>query len=234
MKIRDIILFLSMASMGLCLLCGCQKELHPDIGTVSLLPVVSTLAVSNINLVSASSGGIITNDGGSAITGRGVCWGTAPDPVISGNHTADGTGAGSFTSSVTSLAASTTYHIRAYATNAAGTAYGNEISFITPVAPIVLPTIITAIASAISSTSATCGGHVIDDGGSPVTVRGVCWSTSHNPVVSGNHTLDGSGLGAYSTPMSPLSPSTTYYVRAYASNSLGTAYGNEISFTTSP
>ena len=95
------------------------------------LPTLTTIAVSNITDSSAVSGGIITNDGGTTITARGICWDTTSNPTISNNHTTDGLDTGSFTSNMTGLLAGTTYYVRAYATNAIGTAYGNEISFTT-------------------------------------------------------------------------------------------------------
>jgi uncharacterized protein (TIGR02145 family) len=96
-----------------------------------------------------------------------------------------------------------------------------------------LPTVTTnAMSSVITTTSATCGGNVTLDGGATVTARGVCWSTSPNPIVSDNHTSDGSGMGSFTSSMTGLALDTTYYVRAYATNNQGTAYGNELSFTT--
>ncbi|MGC1390507.1 MAG: fibrobacter succinogenes major paralogous domain-containing protein [Bacteroidales bacterium] len=95
-------------------------------------PVLSTVAVSAITQTTAISGGNITSDGGDSITVRGVCWGTSPNPVINGNHTTDGSSTGSFISNLTGLTATTTYYIRAYASNAAGTSYGNEFTFTTP------------------------------------------------------------------------------------------------------
>jgi outer membrane protein assembly factor BamB len=151
--------------------------------------------------------------------------------VISGNHTIDGTGNGTFTSALTGLASSTTYFVRAYATNSFGTAYGNQVSF-TTTAATGLPTITTVTPAAISQTSAISGGNITADGGSPVTIRGICWSTSAAPVVTGSHTTDGSGTGTYASAMTALLPGTQYYIRAYATNSNGTAYGNEINFTT--
>ncbi len=94
-------------------------------------------------------------------------------------------------------------------------------------------TVTTAVVSNITSTSATCGGNVTSDGGANVTARGVCWSTHHNPTISDSHTDDGSGTGSFTSGMTGLFPNTTYYVRAYAVNSVGTRYGNEVSFTTS-
>jgi hypothetical protein len=95
-----------------------------------------------------------------------------------------------------------------------------------------LPTLVTAAVTGISQTTATSGGKVTSDGGSAVTARGVCWGTSANPAVSGSHTTNGSGTGSFLSAISGLSPLTSYHVRAYATNLVGTAYGEDISFTT--
>ena len=97
----------------------------------SSLPTIFTTTVSNITDSSAVSGGIITNDGGATIMVRGVCWDTIPNPTINSNHTIDGSNTGSFTSVINGLIDNTTYYVRAYATNAIGTAYGNQVSFTT-------------------------------------------------------------------------------------------------------
>ena len=95
------------------------------------LPTVTTTVASNITDSSAVSGGNVTSNGGAAITARGVCWGTSANPTISNSRTNNGTGVGSFTSTITGMLPNTTYHVRAYATNTAGTAYGAEITFVT-------------------------------------------------------------------------------------------------------
>ncbi len=95
------------------------------------LPMVTTAAITNITQNSAVSGGNATSIGGSAVTARGVCWGTSEFPAINDDHTTDGAGAGDFTSNITGLSASTQYYVRAYATNSMGTAYGSSIGFIT-------------------------------------------------------------------------------------------------------
>ena len=100
------------------------------------LPEITTTPASNINANSAETGGTITNNGGAAITARGVCWSTSPNPSINNNHTTDGSGTGSFTSLITGLQEGTLYHVRAYATNCAGTAYGNDITINTPCAGV--------------------------------------------------------------------------------------------------
>ena len=92
--------------------------------------------------------------------------------------------------------------------------------------------IVTTHASAVTSTTAMSGGNIISDGGSSITARGVCWSTSPNPVATGNHTIDGTGIGIFTSSITGLTANTLYYAKAYAKNSAGITYGNEISFTT--
>ena len=107
----------------------------PTVPTVTL-PSLTTTAIATITIATATGGGNISSDGGGTVTARGVCWGTTTGPVATGNHTSDGSGTGSFTSSITGLTSGTTYYVRAYAANSAGTAYGNEVSF-TTLTPIV-------------------------------------------------------------------------------------------------
>ena len=95
-----------------------------------------------------------------------------------------------------------------------------------------VPTVTTSSVSSIGTTSATCGGNVTSDGGATVTARGVCWSTSQNPTISDSHTTNGTGTGSFTSSLTGLAQNTTYYVRAYATNSVGTAYGSEVNFTT--
>ncbi|MFT8131047.1 hypothetical protein, partial [Salmonella enterica] len=83
--------------------------------------------------------------------------------------------------------------------------------------------------SAITASTTSSGGDVTDQGSAAVTARGVCWSTSHNPTISDSHTSDGTGTGVFSSGLTSLVPGTAYYLRAYATNSVGTAYGNEVS-----
>jgi hypothetical protein len=113
-----------------------------------------------------------------------------------------------------------------------GTAYGNQISFTTANISMTLPTLTTVSASAISVNSSVSGGTITSDGGSAVTQRGVCWSTNQNPTIADNITNNGSGIGSFSSSLTNLSANTAYYTKAYAINGVGTAYGNQISFTT--
>ena len=95
-----------------------------------------------------------------------------------------------------------------------------------------LPTVTTKPMTQITANSARCGGNVLTDGGEVVTARGVCWSTSQNPTLADSHTDNGGDMGSFVSNITGLSPEETYYVRAYATNSAGTAYGEEQSFTT--
>jgi hypothetical protein len=363
-------------------------EIH-DLLITGDVATISTTQPSSITTTSATSGGNILSDGGSIITARGICWGLTILPTVAGNHTTDGSGTGSFTSSITGLTAGTYYHVRAYATNSNGTVYGNDIcfaaacpSYILPyyegfataslpncwtqveheinytpgwefgvftgsgtfpaltgnyaffisdffrdksdlvstlfdlsgysdviigfnhyfetlgaggagylsysvndgatwviiqtfssttpnpeifsvsvpavaghnqvrfkwngsgiidlwaiddiniTGVIAIPVLSTTIPASITTSAAVSGGNISSGGGGSVSGRGVCWGTSVNPVISGNHTNDGSGIGVFTSNITGLSPGTAYHVRAYATNSTGTYYGNDISFST--
>lgn len=114
-----VLLFLGLIPI----LHSCKKE---------ELPILSSSSITNITATTASSGGVITSDGGASITARGICWSLNLNPTISDSKTVDGKGTGQFVSNLTGLTGGTTYHVRAYATNSVGTSYGNEISFETP------------------------------------------------------------------------------------------------------
>jgi len=284
---------------------GCKGTATVDVVVNALLPAITTYNVSNIGTSTATSGGNISSDGGSVVTARGVCWSTSQNPTVSDSHTSDGTGTGTFTSSITYLTPNTTYYVRAYATNSAGTAYGEQRTFttecntvtisitgnttisyggstmltssgadsyvwktgnttvgntatitvsptatttytvtgtnqygctgtasVTIIVNAILPTVSTNNISDVATTTATSGGNISSDGGANVTARGICWSTSQNPTVSDNHTTNGTGSGTFTSSMTDLTPNTTFYVRAYATNSAGTAYGEQKTFTT--
>jgi hypothetical protein len=109
---------------------SCSKSDSTDEPAIKT-PSITTATVNNISASSASSGGTITDNGGAAVTARGVCWDTTRYPTIANTKTTDGTGSGSYTSSITGLLDSTRYYVRAYATNSAGTGYGPSIPFTT-------------------------------------------------------------------------------------------------------
>jgi pectin methylesterase-like acyl-CoA thioesterase len=194
-------------------------------------PTVSTTPVSSISTTTAKSGGNISADGGAEVTERGVCWNTTGRATVEDSKTSDGTGTGSFVSTLTGLDLGTRYFFRAYATNEAGTSYGEESSFIT-LTELSTPTVTTRNVSEILTTSATSGGNVTFDGGLEVVSRGVCWNTTGNPTIADNKTENGSGLGSFTSYLGGLTQETRYFVRAYAINKLGVGYGEELSFST--
>jgi uncharacterized protein (TIGR02145 family) len=210
--------------LALSLVAGCKKD------QAKTLAQLTTTAISNITSTSAQTGGDITGDGGSPISQSGICWATHSNPTVGDSTSQAGTSGGSFSISLSNLNANTTYYVRAYAINGSGTAYGNDDSLMTSKG---LPTIITSTVTNIIPLVATSGGNVTNDGGASVTARGLCYSTSPHPTISNFITSDSNGIGAFIDSMKPLASQTQYYVRAYATNSFGTAYGNEINFTSS-
>ena len=190
-------------------------------------PAVTTTAPSGVTTTTATLNGTI-NPNGLASTYH-FEWGTSTS--YGTNTTVTSAGSGSTTINVnvgiTGLAGGTTYHFRLVGVNAEGTTNGNDMSF-TPGAAVVT----TTAASAITLTGATTGGNVLADGGGTVTARGICWSTTANPTTAGSHTTDGAGLGTYTSTLTGLTASTLYHIRAYATNSFGTWYGADLTFTT--
>ena len=189
-------------------------------------PSVTTTIVNGITSNAAIGGGNVTSNGGATITSRGVCWSTSQNPTISDNHTTDGSGTGSFTSNITGLTLGTTYYVRAYATNSAGTSYGGQKMFTT----MNIPTVITSTASNISDNIATLSGNVTSNGGTAIIERGFLYGISANNLTQ--NIQSGSGMGSFTANITGLSYNTTYYYKAYATNSVGTCYGEIMTFTT--
>jgi hypothetical protein len=193
------------------------------------LPVVKTIEISNVTSNSLNCGGIITITGGSEINNYGLCWSTNSKPTINDFIKSSNNGETSFIDTINGLSPNTNYYVCAFASNKNGTSYGEVKKVNTEIANI---TIKTSVISNISFASASGGGDIISDGGSNVTSRGICWSTSNNPTILDNKTVDGSGIGSFTSNLIELLPNTTYYLKAYGINARGVSYGDLISFKT--
>ncbi len=200
---------------------SCKKDAK------TAIPVLSTVAATGIDAVTAVSGGNITSDGGAEITAKGVCWSTSPSPNINNTRVLSGTGLASFSSQLLALSENTTYYVKAYAINSNGVGYGQQISFTT-----LGHATVTGQLSAIATTSLQVTGSVDKSGGATITSRGFCWDTIPNPTTAINKLETGTGTGAFNNTIPGLIPGKTYYIRAYAVNSIGTAYSTQFIVTT--
>lgn len=226
MEMKSIIRIMMLPVAAAILLAGCTKETSE----VRLDPALATNKVFDITSSSAIVAGFVIAEG-DGFTEKGVCYDLETSPTIAKSKAVFSGPVTTATYNVllTDLAFAKKYYARAYATGAAGTIYGEELTFTT--LPV-LATITTTAVSDVKGTSAKTGGIITADGGSAVTERGVCYGTSPNPTVTGSKTVDGAGIGGFESLLTGLKGLTTYYVRAYATSSAKTAYGNEISFTT--
>lgn len=198
--------------------------------TVEGLPIVKTLGSKNVTSSSAIIQCEATDDAGATITARGVCYSLTPLPTVESVHTSDGSGIGKWESSLSDLTSNATYYIRAYATNTFGTGYGEQITISTTEG---LAVVHTGPVTAVTANSASCTGEVVSDGDRQVTERGICWRKSAYPTESDAHATNGIGTGTFKCSMTGLDAGTEYHVRAYAVNSAGTVYGEDVTFKTS-
>ena len=191
-------------------------------------PAVKIENVFDVTYNSAKCSGSIISNGGISLVDKGVCYSRLSDPSLADYHVSCGAGEDPFTCTISGLEKNTVYYVRAYASNSVGTAYGEPMSFRTHG----IPSVSTGSVTNVAVSSAICSGNVSSDGGSPVTRRGVCWSEMPIPTINNEYNTNGTGLGSFSCDISYLKAHTTYYVRAFAENSAGVSYGEEVSFTT--
>lgn len=202
-------------------------------------PVVSTSAAGNIMAFNVTCNGTIQSPGSSSVTESGFVYSTNPNPTIGGQGvtkvvTNPTVGNGNFSVTISNLNPITTYYVKAFATNSFGTTYGNEVFFTTDNA---LAVITTDSVNEITGNSAKINCNIVSNLYSPLQFTGVVYSTSPNPFagnpgVTTASTNPSDTTGYYSVVISNLSPSTTYYVKAYASNLYGVSYGDQLTFTT--
>lgn len=196
------------------------------------LAYVTTSQVTDLGMTTVIAGGNVDFSGGSAVTQRGVCYDTISNPEISRPHTLDGSGTGAFTSIMTDLIPGTFYYYRAYAINSGGVSYGQSLGFAT-CESMLLPLIENSSLSNVTYTSAIVSATVNGNSCTPeVIARGVCWSVNPDPEIADSVSYSGFGTGVFTAYITGLPPGHTYYARAFASNSSGVAYGEQMSFTT--
>jgi hypothetical protein len=211
---------------------SCTKLEDPILGLTNRVEISTYNPVTKVTDASASAGGNITKDGGEAIIERGVVWSTSSNPTTSlKERRKSGTGTGSFTVDIDTLLPFTDYYLRAYAINYYGTVYGQQVPFKTiKGAP-------RFSASSLVSKDAyniKVSAFISLDGGEPVISRGFCISQSANPSLLNSKVITYGTPGTlnYEYTISNLQPKTNYFIRPYATNSLGTAYGKQVEVTT--
>lgn len=204
---------------------------NKDFTTTNGLPGVSTVSSESVNGNSAVINGKIDDNGGSTLTSYGFAYAESPNPTIDGFKIEVGTdGEGEYNGKITDLKPSTKYYVKAYATNANGTSYGDQIDFTTTDG---LPKVNTVGSRDIVGTKATLTGTIVDNGGQSLTSYGFVYSKTQNPTLENSKiTVGEDSTGGYSGQVTGLETLTKYYYRAYATNPAGTAYGSELNLTT--
>lgn len=223
MKHKNFIYFLLSIVSILAIINSCKKDDNGE-STPSLI----TLEVSNITNISAYSGAEIKDKGKYEIIRQGICWSTKPNPTIADFHVKDNSDSVAFMMKITDLIPNTKYYLRAYATNYISTVYGNEIEFQTTGEK---PALSTNSVNIKTYHSIECGGNISSDGGDQILAKGVCWGENSEPSITDNKTIEDQGAGLFTSNITNLKSNTKYYIRAYATNSVGTTYGDVKSFT---
>jgi len=215
---------LSILISGIIGLTGCEKMGSPSVETGDIIDVSFAKATIEGKIVEPGSG----------IVAYGHCWSTDPEPTvdcITKTNFGSIRKKGYFISNLEDLTPGEKYYVRAYAIGKENEeVYGDHVEITTRSYDV--PVLETSPATSITPYSAVSGGNITDDGGSAITSRGICWNTSPDPTLSDNHTDNGQGAGEFSSNISDLLPYSRYFIRAYATNSMGTGYGDEWSFRT--
>lgn len=207
---------------------SCTRFEDPTIGLSNKVEL-TTIKVTVISSDTALFEGNILKDGNEGISERGFAYHTAAKPKITNKTVKTGLGIGVFSGRATDLLPNTQYFVAAYAINKSGSVYGADLSFNTPKSA---PRLSTAIIASFTPYSAVISSSITLDGGSPVTERGVCYSTSPNARIQNNKVVSPSTTNAYDTTIPNLNPGATYYVRSYAINAVGVGYGQEVTLKT--
>jgi hypothetical protein len=194
------------------------------------LPEVSTDKIKNVYINSCQVGGIVGYDGGKVVTERGFCWSISPNPTIQDYKVVSGKGEGPFDNFLNGLNENTTYYVKSYAINALGISYGEVLSFKTG---NFSPPIVGSInVNEVTNTTANFQGEVFDNGGSGITERGFLLCPGIEELNDCQKFIIPGDVGAYRLVVTNLKTNVQYYMRAFATNKKGTAYGAPIPFTT--
>ncbi len=225
MKIKNLLLLLLMYLV----VYGCKEEIESY-----EKPVVKTLEVSKITDHEAYCGGQITYAGNVDVTDSGIVWSTKENPTVEKNQGIKNNvdKVWKFFADISNLTDHTTYYVRAYAANSEGISYGEEKSFTT--IDLTVPVLTTSNVSKVTYSAAQCGGNITNNGNVVISARGIVWDTIQNPTIKKNigKSSDSVGVGEFTSRVIGLNDNSTYFVRAYATNSEGTSYGEEVNFKT--
>lgn len=196
-------------------------------------PEMSTDSVVFSSPGSVNAYGGLLRDGGSLLIARGFCYDTSTTPLVTQQVvqvplSVPGT---QFEAAINGLRGGRTYFVRSFGTNAVGTGYGIALGLFIPATT---PEVVTGTVAGILPFSAQVGGQISFDGGSPITLRGICWAQGRPPTMADDTTQNGIGVGSYTGRLSRLLPSTSYQARAYAANAVGVAYGSVVIVNTPP
>ena len=221
MNVKKLIVFLLP---GLLAGCGLLDNVKPK-----QVPQVTTNEASSVDEVGFTGSGTVVSTGGLTVTERGIVVGLSANPTAVDLKFPAGSGSGPFSADVSGLLPSTTYHFRAYGVNSKGIGYGEDLTVTTTSG---VPLLSTGSPASVGAFSASVPVSVINDGGLPITARGVCWSLTTNPTVANSKTTDVSSSGSFVSTLTGLKSSSRIYARAYATNALGTGYGNQVEINT--
>ena len=191
-------------------------------------PIFMIKSAHDVLYTTAKIGGELIDNNGFDILEYGVFWGDSPG--FSNNKSKLIAKEKDFIFNLEGLENGKTYYYRLFALTNLGISYGQELSFNT--LGFNSPSLITELITNIGANTAISGGVITSNGGLPITEKGVCWSTTINTTLADNKSMEGAGTDSYTSKLDGLEDGVTYYVRAYATNSKGTSYGNEVSFTT--
>lgn len=195
--------------------------------------VIETGEIEDVGPTHCIIHGEILEVGMDGIAQHGFVWAESPGVNLENgysNQLGSAFAPGIYSSTLKDLSPTTTYYVRAYASSGSQTSYGREKTLTTS-APTV-PVLHTLWAFDVDSYTAGSGGDITSDGGEAISKKGVCWSTGRFPTIDDPSTNDGAGSGSFETTLGPLEPYTIYHMRAYATNSVGTGYGEEMIFFT--